>query len=114
MPRRRFLLRVGALAAMLPALTFGARFARVGFLGPRTRSEGATYYDAFVQGLRELGWSPGKNVVIEERWADGHPERRVTTPPGSIRVTMPEPSVSCRTVSPVESSGNCSRGANSR
>jgi putative ABC transport system substrate-binding protein len=60
---------------MLPALTFGARFARVGFLGPRTRSEGATYYDAFVQGLRQLGWSPGKNVVIEERWADGHPER---------------------------------------
>ena len=64
-----------ALAAVRPGSAFGERVGRVGFLGPRTRSEGAPYYDAFVQGLRELGWSPGNNVVIEERWGDGDPER---------------------------------------
>ena len=73
--RRRFLLRAAGFAAVLPGLAFGERIARVGFLGPRNRSGGEPYYDAFVQGLRELGWSPGENVVIEERWADGHPER---------------------------------------
>ena len=75
MHRRRCLLGIAALAAMVPRWALGERIARVGFLGPRTRSEGAPYYNAFLQGLRELGWSPGKNVVIEERWADGHQER---------------------------------------
>src|SRR5262249_21434725 len=41
-------------------------------------------------------------------------KRTVTTPSGSILVTIPEPSVWWRTASPVESSGTSARGANSR
>ena len=33
--------------------------------------EGQARVDAFVQGLRELGWIDGRNVQIEIRWAPG-------------------------------------------
>lgn len=48
---------------------------RVGFLHPRTRSDASIQRDAFLQGLRELGWVDGKTLVIEYRWAEGRPER---------------------------------------
>ncbi|HKZ07504.1 MAG TPA: ABC transporter substrate-binding protein [Methylomirabilota bacterium] len=48
---------------------------RVGFLGPRTRSNDAGFTDAFLQGLRDLGWVEGKTIVIEYRWAEGKSDR---------------------------------------
>ena len=51
------------------------RVARVGVLGPRTRTDGAPFADAFRQGLRDLGWVEGKSIVIEYRWADGRVDR---------------------------------------
>jgi putative tryptophan/tyrosine transport system substrate-binding protein len=48
---------------------------RVGLLGPRNRSGGAAFLDAFLQGLRELGWVEGQNIVIEYRFAEGKLDR---------------------------------------
>jgi len=48
---------------------------RVGVLNPRTRSDASPQIEAFVQGLRELGWVDGKNIVIEYRWAEGRSDR---------------------------------------
>ena len=50
---------------------------RVGFLSPRqvAISETDPYYGPFRQGMRELGYVEGKNLVIEWRSAEGNNER---------------------------------------
>jgi putative ABC transport system substrate-binding protein len=65
---------------MLLALPFSARAQqpkktpRIGFLGGDP-SASAARIEAFRQGLRELGYVEGKNVVIEWRYAAGKPDR---------------------------------------
>src|SRR5690349_17971857 len=44
---------------------------RIGYLSTPTRESVARGVDAFVQKLRELGWTEGRNLVIEYRWAEG-------------------------------------------
>jgi putative tryptophan/tyrosine transport system substrate-binding protein len=50
-----------------------AKIPRVGFLAPQGRS--LPLFDAFQQGLADLGYVEGKNIVIEARFAEGHYER---------------------------------------
>ena len=47
---------------------------RIGFLGT-SPSAIAARIEAFRQGLREVGYVEGKNIVIEWRYAEGKPER---------------------------------------
>jgi putative ABC transport system substrate-binding protein len=47
----------------------------IGFLVSANRSGSAHLTEAFIQGLRELGYVEGQNIVIEYRWADGNFER---------------------------------------
>jgi putative ABC transport system substrate-binding protein len=65
----------GLLAASLPAEAQQAgQVARIGYL----RSAGAAgspQTEAFRQGLRDLGYVEGRNVVIEFRGEEGKPER---------------------------------------
>jgi len=51
------------------------KIARIGFLAPATQTGYQHYTDAFLQGLRELGYVEGQNIVIEYRWAEGNFER---------------------------------------
>ena len=44
---------------------------RIGFLTATSASSQASRLDAFRQGLRELGYVEGKNIVIEYRYAEG-------------------------------------------
>jgi putative tryptophan/tyrosine transport system substrate-binding protein len=48
---------------------------RIGFLGGGSASANAGRLEAFRQGLRELGYVEGKNIVIEQRWAEGKLDR---------------------------------------
>jgi putative ABC transport system substrate-binding protein len=48
---------------------------RIGFLGLSSDVDYAPYLSAFLQGLRELGYEDGRNIVIDYRWADGREER---------------------------------------
>ena len=51
------------------------QLARIGFLGAVAAGEYGNLLDALRQGLRDLGYAEGKNIVIEYRWADGKYER---------------------------------------
>ena len=78
-PRRAFLIGMLATLAAPPRGTAGGNVSisarRIGVLGPRTPADGAPFIDAFVEGLRALGWENGKNVAIELRWAHGRTDR---------------------------------------
>ena len=72
--RRAFLSGMAALAAAprgVSAQTAG-RTPRVGYVTSNATSPNV---DAFDQGLRDLGYEIGRNVVVEYRFADGHPDR---------------------------------------
>ncbi len=51
--------------------------ARVGFLyfGSHQIGPGADRYAAFLQGMRDLGYVEGKNLIVEARFAESGPER---------------------------------------
>jgi ABC-type uncharacterized transport system substrate-binding protein len=48
---------------------------RIGLLSARSSSSESTRTEAFRQGLQELGYVEGKNIVIEYRYAEGKFER---------------------------------------
>jgi putative ABC transport system substrate-binding protein len=47
----------------------------IGFLGASTPSAWNQWTAAFVQRLRELGWTEGRTIAIEYRWAELREER---------------------------------------
>ena len=51
------------------------KIARIGFLAGTAASIEKNRIEAFRQGLRELGYVEGKNIVIEWRWAEGKFDR---------------------------------------
>jgi putative ABC transport system substrate-binding protein len=65
-----------ALGMLLVPLTADAqqagKVARIGFLETGSAS---TSLDAFRQGLRELGWVEGQNIVVDYRFAEGRSDR---------------------------------------
>jgi putative tryptophan/tyrosine transport system substrate-binding protein len=75
MRRREFISLLGG-ATLAPCFTAEAqqetRVWRVGLLSGSSRSPP---YDAFVEGLRELGYVEGKNITIDFRFAQGQVER---------------------------------------
>lgn len=66
--------------ALLPALYFAEaqqskKLWRIGFLSSVSPEPSAHLYNAFLQGLADLGYIEGQNVAIEPRWAGGKTER---------------------------------------
>ncbi len=59
-----------ALAAPLPGTAQAAsNIPRIGYLSMGTAKSNGVFLDALRDGLRELGWIDGKNVVLEVRFA---------------------------------------------
>jgi len=77
--RRRFLgtLSASLLVAPLSAEAEQPKAPRIGFLlmgSPQTAGL-TSAFDAFRDGLHELGWIENQNITIEYRWAGESPER---------------------------------------
>jgi putative ABC transport system substrate-binding protein len=49
--------------------------ARIGYLGNSSPALERDLIAAFRQGLRDLGYTEGQNILIEYRWAEGRPDR---------------------------------------
>jgi putative ABC transport system substrate-binding protein len=80
MNRRKLVTLLGGAAAAWPLAAQaqqGGRVRRIGVLMGQAADdpEGARRALAFAQGLQELGWSEGRNVRIDIRWAAGDAER---------------------------------------
>jgi ABC-type uncharacterized transport system substrate-binding protein len=67
-----------AVGLLLGGASLGAeaqptgKVSHIGYLSPFSPASGPVRpsFEAFHQGLRELGWIPGQNVRIEYRWAE--------------------------------------------
>src|SRR5258705_7441750 len=79
MKRREFITLVGGAAATWSlaarAQQPAGRVYRIGYLSISTREQTLHFIKAFEDGLRNLGYRAGDNVVIEYRFADGEMER---------------------------------------
>ena len=76
--RRAFITMVGGgiLAAPLAAKAQQAgKIYRIGYLSSGSSTAAPHLLEAFRQGLRELGWVEGQNIIIEYRRAEGRSER---------------------------------------
>jgi putative tryptophan/tyrosine transport system substrate-binding protein len=75
MRRREFITLLGGAAAVWPlaARAEGERIRRIGVLMNLAAddAEGQARLAAFVQDLQQLGWTDGRNVRIDYRWAAG-------------------------------------------
>ena len=72
--RREFITLLGGAAAVWPLAARAqqpSRVPKIGYLSPVSASSGFLAYEMFRQGLRELGYVDGTNIVIEYRFADG-------------------------------------------
>ena len=63
------------LAAPLTGAQQAARVYRIGYLSFSSPPVSTPAENAFRQGLRELGYVEGKNVIVEVRYAEGRTER---------------------------------------
>src|SRR6478736_679143 len=77
MRRREFILLTGsaALCSFSAHAQQAGKVPRIGYLGVTSPSDRPPLLDTFRQGLRELGWIEGQNIVIDYRFAEGRLDR---------------------------------------
>src|SRR3974390_1997967 len=86
MRRRRFIQGIAALSAWpFAAPAQQPAMPVIGFLGTTTPGDFADRVAAFREGLKEVGYVEGQNVVIEYRWPEGHYDRLPTLASDLVR-----------------------------
>ena len=77
MKRRNLVALLGAAVTVMPLAAHAQQPAvpRVGYVWGGVRGTDLYYQTGFRQGLADLGYVVGRNLLLEERYADGEPER---------------------------------------
>ena len=77
MRRREFITLLGTAAIAWPLAVRAQprKMPIIGLMGSGTAAAQSQWTSAFLDRLRELGWTDGRNIAIEYRWAEGRSER---------------------------------------
>jgi len=78
MGRRDFIMSVADVLVAVPLVVEAqqpAKAPRIGLLSEFSPADSALWYEAFRQGLRNLGWVEGKNINIDYRYTEGRHDR---------------------------------------
>jgi putative ABC transport system substrate-binding protein len=76
--RRKLIIAAGVVALATPlgiCAQSQGKVWRIGVLASGGQESAGHLYDAFTQGLRDLGYVEGRNIVIERRFAEGRADR---------------------------------------
>jgi putative ABC transport system substrate-binding protein len=88
--RRELIVTLGGLAAAWPLAARAQQRAVpvIGFVSfaAREASLQASWYQAFHDGMRDLGWEPGRNLLIEYLFADNKADRLAALVPDLVRL----------------------------
>jgi putative tryptophan/tyrosine transport system substrate-binding protein len=93
MGRREFITLLGAAAASLPLAAYAQQATKIPQIGILSLGRGdksdasLTTLDAFVPALSELGYTEGKNIAFDRRFADGDAEQAQRAGAGIGRAT---------------------------
>jgi putative tryptophan/tyrosine transport system substrate-binding protein len=81
---------IAVALAMLAPLAIGAQqtlnIPRIGILRPGSPPD--PFVEAFKQGLQELGYTEGRNISFDYRWAEGRAERLPTLAADLVRLKV--------------------------
>src|SRR5215469_13158231 len=91
MRRREFITLLGGAAAVVAAVD-GVRaqqvvMRRIGILTGRVFGD-APEIAAFLQGMRELGWTEGRNLRVEYRWPGDDPRKTEADATELVRLNL--------------------------
>src|SRR5215472_2349730 len=75
MRRREFITFIGGAALTWPLAAQAQNAPRIGWIFPGASAGNPTELAGFKQGLRELGYVEGRNIVVEYRFGENSAER---------------------------------------
>ena len=91
MRRREFISLLGGAATTWPVAARAQRAGKlptIGFLASGTASSHGRWVAVFAKRLSELGWSDGRTVTIEARWAQGRSEHAAEIAADFVRLKV--------------------------
>src|SRR5262249_26975194 len=93
MRRREFLTLLSSAGVAWPLVARAQtprKLPTIGLLIPGTRAAHGPWFASLVQRLNELGWSEGRAVAIEDRYADGRrePFDQIADQAGRLKVDL--------------------------